>query len=81
MILGLFAGYGSTAVTLMRIVQLLASVEGKEIVGQLMVELREAVAADDDKLDEQVGGYTSTQASGIFREFPLLDAVVLEANR
>lgn len=80
-ILGLFAGYSTSAVTLMRIVELIGSAEGKKIADQLMDELEETVSADDDKLEEKFAGHASIPASGIFGAFPLLDAIVLETNR
>lgn len=82
-ILSLFAGTDTTAVTLTRILQLLATADdGKEIVDKLVQELGNDVTSDDDELDDTTGtGRGGTSRAGILAAFPLLDAVILESFR
>ena len=83
MVLSLFAGTDTTAVTLTRVLQLLATADdGEEIVDKLIEELSSDAASDDDELDDTTGtGSGGASRAGIFAEFPLLDAVILEAFR
>jgi len=82
-ILSLFAGEDTTAISIARILQLLATAdEGKEIVASLLQEQRNEATSDDDQLDETAGtGKGGASREGILGAFPLLDAVILEAAR
>ena len=82
-VLSLLAGTDTTAVTLTRILQLLATSDDREeIVDRLIQELRNDAVSDDDGLDDTAGtGSGSGSVAGILGEFPLLDAVILEAFR
>ena len=82
-ILSLFAGTDTTAVTLTRTLQLLATADnGKDIVAGLLQEFRNEATSDDDELDDTTGtGKGGASREGILSAFPLLDAVILEAFR
>ena len=82
-LLCLFAGADTTAVTLTRILQLLATAEdGKEMVARLLKEQRNEATSDDDELDDTTGtGKGGASREGILGAFPLLDAVIHEASR
>lgn len=72
-----FAGLDTTAVSLVRILQLLGSTDGKKVVDELIQELNTSVTTN-----EGTETYSSAAASrDIFKHFPLLDAVVLESGR
>ncbi|CAM9890676.1 unnamed protein product [Ectocarpus sp. 8 AP-2014] len=76
----LFAGKDTTSVTLARMLQLLGTAEdGKEIMDQLIDELSKAVTVDDGERKD--GTAAGLPGAGLFTSFPLLNAVVLEANR
>ncbi len=79
----MFAGADTTAITLTRILQLLAAADdGKEIVASLLQEQRNEATSDDDELDDTTGvGKGGASREGILVAFPLLDAVILEAAR
>ncbi|CAB1106783.1 unnamed protein product [Ectocarpus sp. CCAP 1310/34] len=76
----LFAGKDTTSATLTRMLQLLGTAEdGKEIMDQLTDELSEAATVDNGDCEE----FTAAGLPGavLITSFPLLNAVVLEANR
>ena len=78
------AGTDTTASTLTRMLQLLATADdGKNIVATLRQELsNEAKTSDDNELDDTTGaGMGGASRKGILAEFPLLDAVILETFR
>ena len=79
----MFAGTDTTAVTLTRILQLLATADdGREIVASLLEELQNEATSDDNELDDTTGtGKGGASREGILSAFPLLDAVILEAFR
>ncbi|CAM9611039.1 unnamed protein product [Ectocarpus sp. 6 AP-2014] len=76
----LFAGKDTTSVTLTRMLQLLGTAEdGKEIMDQLIDELSKAATVDDGERED--GTAAGLPGAGLFTSCPLLNAVVLEANR
>ena len=78
------AGTDTTASTLTRMLQLLATADdGKEITASLRSELsNEATTSDDNELDDTTGtGKGGASREGILGAFPLLDAVILETFR
>lgn len=77
----LYAGYDTTSTTIARVLQCLASADSEEVVHQLVNELNGNTATGESKLDEDSSSSMGTSAQGIFKQFPLLDAVVLEAGR
>ena len=79
----MFAGTDTTAATLTRILQLLATADdGREIVASLLEELQNEATSDDNELDDTTGtGKGGASREGILSAFPLLDAVILEAFR
>lgn len=80
--MALFAGYDTTSVTLARMLQLLASAEGKGLVDRLLAELKTNYIVDEEgKLNDDVGKTIGKGASGIFEAFPLLESIVLENSR
>eukprot|EP00903_Cladosiphon_okamuranus_P005807 g5752.t1 len=81
--LSLFAGTDSSAVSITRVLQLLATaVDGKDIVAELIQELRGDAKSDEDELDDTTGtGSGGASRAGILGAFPLLDAIILEAYR
>ncbi len=83
MIGSLYGGTDTTAVTLARILQLLATADnGKGVIASLLQELSNEATSDDDELDDATGtGKGGASREGILGAFPLLDAVILEAFR
>lgn len=79
----LYAGTDTTAVTLTRALQLLATAEdGEDIVDKLRHELKNVATSDDDELDDTTGtGSGGASRAGIFHSFPLLDTIILETFR
>lgn len=82
-ILSVFAAIDTTSVTLSRILQLLKTADdGNEIVDKLIQELSNVAKSNDDELDGDTEiDSDGASRTGIFREFPLLDAIVLESVR
>ncbi|CAM9850857.1 unnamed protein product [Ectocarpus sp. 8 AP-2014] len=76
----LFAGKDTTSVTLTRMLQLLGTAQdGKEIMDQLIDELSKAATVDGG--EREGGTAAGLPGAGLLTSFPLLNAVVLEANR
>ena len=74
----LFAGYDTTAVTLSRMVQLLGSEKGKNVVTQLVEELNRTETSRENSMHDDA---KSAPESGIFKRYPMLYATFLESSR
>ncbi|CAM9408191.1 unnamed protein product [Ascophyllum nodosum] len=83
----LFAGFSTSVATLTRVLQFLDSDESKELdlKARLVEELRGGVTVEESCGKEESANISTTprgsSAEGVFRDLPLLDAVVLESNR
>ena len=73
------AGWKTNSSAISRMVQLLASIEGKEISEQLIEELSKEIPDSDQEIQEQPS--TARSSSGILSRLPVMEATYLEAIR
>ena len=73
------AGWKTNSSAISRMVQLLGSVEGKEISEQLIEELSKEIPDSDQETLEQTS--TARTSSGILSRLPVMEATYLEAIR
>ena len=79
-VFGMFlAGWKTNSSAISRMVQLLGSIEGKEISEQLIEELSKEIPDSDQETLEQTS--TARSSSGILSRLPVMEATYLEAIR
>lgn len=81
LVIALFAGYDTTSVTLMRIVQFLALDDGPAAAEALKQELDSNDISAADKMGDASYMKSDRPLSGLLKNFPILEAVLYEANR
>lgn len=81
MVVSFFAGFETTATMLARVVEALKYDGFKELKDKLIQELCQEITTGSDNVDEELVSSAGKSTAGLFGNFPLLDAIVLETFR